>query len=1124
MAPLREKPKRTFIFNSGYMFTENFLPVITIAGSLGNVFFYFYLKYVAGYHENLSLRLLAISLFISFWIILKNNMNGFAKKMYYEVSLCIALPFMFTYFHLINPENVFWNMATVLCGFTYGMLSKIYVIPLGCISGWSLAISIFQSLNPDSSTNMWTDTDSLVLMIFSAIVANVIVLALENTYLRMIELKTEQAELKETEKHYARLLETERCLRESEEQFRLLIENASEGIFVIQDGVIAYGNPKALAITGYSLKESQAMSYLSFLPEYEHDTAISRHFKTLYTDGRNEKHTFKIKTKQGALRWVEIDSVKGSWNHKPASINFMEDVTERKNAEDELNRHRHHLEELVKDRTHELEMAYQELVSAKNKAEEATRSKSEFLANMSHEIRTPMNAIIGVSDLIRSTPLSIKQREYMNIIRSSSRALLSLINDILDFSKIEAGKLEFEEIPFILNEVIDEVSDMFRDKVQEKELEFIIDIKPDVPQRLVSDPLRLKQILANLTSNALKFTGTGEIVITVTCENKTEADALLTFSVRDTGSGISQKWLSPEGLEMLFEAFSQADSSSSRKYGGSGLGLSITKRIVEMMHGNIHVTSELGKGSTFSVTIRFKYLTGEISLRSMTPNALKEIRVLIADDNPATLSVLKRFVESFGFYPDIALSAQEAIQKYEQSVESGDPFNLIIMDIKMPDMDGISAAEKLRHTLEFSPPPVIFISASDYGRYIHRFGKDSIDNFLTKPIKQSVLFDTIMNAFGYMPEKMGQNIAYTAQSNDLSGSRILLVEDNPVNQMVATEILSAADIIIHKAGNGFEAIEILREIEFDAVLMDIQMPGMDGIEATGLIRNELGLKHLPIIAMTANAMTGDREKCISAGMNDYISKPIEGRQIFSVLSRWVSHEDTPISAVASEILIRNSKAVESCDTSEIDLPATLPGIDITSGLVRINGNKTLYLSLLGEFRKEHGGAAEKIRKALSNDNPEYAASMLHSIKGASGNIGAHKLFHSSKALEAGLNTSRRPADSLIAQFESDLLEVLDSAQSVQHLTQDEHRHSSLSNLPFEALGITELSFMLSKLKKLLEKNSFAAETYLHSIMKHLDSESRVKARRLANHVNSLEYAHAKIELKSFADTLNIPLD
>jgi polar amino acid transport system substrate-binding protein len=350
------------------------------------------------------------------------------------------------------------------------------------------------------------------------------------------------------------------------------------------------------------------------------------------------------------------------------------------------------------------------------------------------------------------------------------------------------------------------------------------------------------------------------------------------------------------------------------------------------------------------------------------------------------------------------------------------------------------------------------------------------------------------------------------------------VEDNPVNKIVATEILSSADITIHKAGNGFEAIEILKEMEFDAVLMDIQMPGMDGIEATGIIRNDLNQNQLPIIAMTANAMTGDREKCISAGMNDYISKPIESKQIFSVLARWINTEKSSISKISSEISVHQPHLSESSTRVELDMPDSLPGIDITSGLLRVNGNKQLYISLLKEFHMEHFETIEKIKKALSHDNPEYAGALIHAVKGSSGNNGANKAYHSAKALEVGIHLDRRPSENLLKKFEADLSEVLESTVLIQDIVSETFHPETRQISTGEALNITELAFMLSKLKKMLEKNSFAAETYLHSILKHLDPEARTKAKRLANHVNCLEYAHAKVELLSFAETMNIPMD
>lgn len=1122
MISSRARSITRMIFKPSYTFTESFLPAIVAAGCAGNVLFFLYL-HLTGYRESPVLRTIAFSIFASYLVVLKDGISGTTRKMYYEVSLCLVLPFLFNYLHFLNTDRPFWGMSMALCGFIYGFLSKFYILPVGNFAGWFLAMTVFHYVHPDQNLVFWTYHENLALCFFASIVANILVLALENSYIRMAELKIEQTRLRETEENYIKLIETEKSLRESEEKFRLLIENASEGILVIQDERVQYANPRSIEISGYTMEELYLKPFLQFLPADQHSAAMVRHTRTLTSSSRNSKQVFKLLTKKKEIRWIEVDSVKGSWNQRPASISFVDDITERIESEQELKRYRHRLEELVRERTRELEKAYQELVVAKDRAEAATRSKSEFLANMSHEIRTPMNAIVGICDLIRNTALTVKQREYMNIIRSSSRALLSLINDILDFSKIEAGKLEFEEIPFVLNEVLDEVSDMFRDKIQEKDLEFIIDIAGDVPQRLVSDPLRLKQVLVNLTSNAIKFTSKGEICISVACESRTDDHVVLQFNVRDTGSGIPAHLLNQEGLEKLFESFFQADSSSSRKHGGSGLGLSITRNIVDMMNGTIHVTSEINKGSTFSVKAQFRYLTGEVSLRSMIPNALKSIRVLIVDDNPATLSVIRRFVDSFGFQADLAMSAEEAFLKYERSTTDNEPFHLIIMDIKMPDMDGITAAEKLKQKNSQPPPPIIFISASDYRDYVHRFGRENIENFLTKPIKQSVLFDTIMNAFGYRAEKMGQNIIYSAQAQNLSGTRILLVEDNPINQMVATEILTSADMVIHKAGNGHEAIEILKEIEFDAVLMDIQMPGMDGIEATGVIRNELHLNRLPIIAMTANAMSGDREKCISAGMNDYISKPIESRQIFSVLSRWITLDHPPETVISTDITQDLTQRKTNVSLSfHIELPATLPGLEIQSGLNRINGNRYLYYSLLKEFKTENADTLTRIRKALSHGNMEYASTLIHTIKGVAGNIGATRVFQSAKALEGALQTGA-PPENLLMQLGNDLAEVLESASFVETVIASVGQDKTENLTPSTPLDDSELCFMITTLKKMLENNSFEAESQLQTLLNHLAPDLRQRAELLAHHISNLEFNHARHELVALADSMNLDI-
>ncbi|GAB6097817.1 hypothetical protein JCM14469_40710 [Desulfatiferula olefinivorans] len=1111
-------------FLSDYFFTEKFLPYIVAIGATGHLFFYLFLKYISGYQESIVVRALALAAFASFGFVLRYRLSHPLNKIWYETGLCLALPFTMTYVALLNPSNLFWSVAILFTGFTYGLLGKMYIIPIGTLVGEAAACLLFAHTRPDEPIWLLSHIDLPVIAFFSSMVAGAVVMALEQAYRQLVVLRTEKDRLEETEENYIKLVETERRLRESEEQYRLLIENASQGIFVIQDERVCYGNPKAQEITGYLGDSYLERPFLDFIHPDEHDIARVRHLKTLNDETPPGKALFRLLTPDNLLRWVEIDSVRAVWQNRPASIHFMEDVTSKKQAEDELDQHRNQLETLVRERTLELEAAYRELVTAKEKAEQATRAKSRFLANMSHEIRTPMNAIIGVSDLIRNTRLSIKQREYMNIIRSSSRALLALINDILDFSKIEAGKLEFEEVPFVLGEIIDDVSDMFRDKIQEKAIEFIIDIAPDVPQRLVSDPLRLKQVLANFTSNALKFTDKGEICIAVTLESKTEDTVTLRFSVRDTGTGIAPEWLGPQGLDSLFEAFSQIDASATRKHGGSGLGLSITRKIVELMNGTIHVDSEVGKGSTFSVTAAFKYQRGEVSLRSMMPRDLQDIRVLIGDDNPSTLKVLKRYVESFGFKPDTARTSREVIDRYTRSIDEEDPYRLVIMDINMPDTDGFSAVDTIRSTHPRTTPAVIFISASDQGTYGLKPDHAAPHNFLAKPIKQSVLFDTIMNTFGYYPEKTGHRVTYQAHTRNLAGTTVLLAEDNVINQMVATEILSEADIRIHKAGNGLEAVEILRDQAFDAVLMDIQMPMMDGIEATGIIRNELNLKTLPIIAMTANAMTGDRERCIAAGMNDYISKPIESRQLYAVLSRWISRNASTGTRFSGEIPLTRPSEAHSLSTDDIVFPPSLPGLDIETGLNRVNGNKPLYLDLLREFHQENQDMIERLRHALSHDNAAYAAQLLHSLKGTAGNIGATEVFQSIKALESSLHTDRHIPEALMNAFDSSLNQALNSTRDI--LSQPRAAAPAPRSRGTKAepdLTPSDLSHMLRRLNDLLEKNSFSAETYLRSIIAHLEPQAPQIVKRLSDHINRLEYIHAKTELAALAGAMGLSL-
>ncbi|XXJ20544.1 response regulator [Desulfovibrio caledoniensis] len=736
-----------------------------------------------------------------------------------------------------------------------------------------------------------------------------------------------------------------------------------------------------------------------------------------------------------------------------------------------------------------------DLDAARRAAVEANHAKSDFLARMSHEIRTPMNAVIGLTHLALKTELTDKQADYLTKISLSANSLLGIINDILDFSKIEAGRLTVDETDFLLDDVLNNIINMLGLIAEQKGIEFLLLVRSTVPNRLRGDALRLGQVLLNLTNNAVKFTDKGEVILRADLLEQDGEKAVIRFSIRDTGMGIS-----PEHLDRLFQPFSQADDSITRQFGGTGLGLSISKKLVELMGGEMSVTSEQGKGSEFSFIIPLKLQPDHGDDTFTYPTELKGLHVLVVDDSRMSRMVMCKVLESFTFKVDEASCAAEALALLEKMDET-DPFRLVITDWNMPDTDGIQLAMRIRQSRAIGhKPKIIMVTAYGQESIRHQADEVGMDGYMLKPFNRSILFDTIMDALNENKEhrpRVSPRMDPSGVPPNLPGAHILLAEDNEINQQVAREILESADIRVSIANNGQEALNMALSRDYDAVLMDIQMPVMDGFRAVRGIRGG-GRESLPIIAMTAHALVGDREKSLEAGMNDHVTKPIDPEELMRTLSHWLPDrkDDAPPAP---------DKSAASDDGPEA-MP-DLPGVDTARGLSRLRGNATLYRKLLRDFAQDSGILIDKLAADAAAEQFDACRGVAHNLKGVAGNIGAERLHEALARLEQALlggqgdlhvrledavREARRVTNGIRAAYPPEAEPVLSDA--------DRNR--------LESSGVRAMLPELKTLLGLLEHHDIDAQKLFLSLREELERHAPSQARDLARRIDQFDFTSA----------------
>ena len=897
----------------------------------------------------------------------------------------------------------------------------------------------------------------------------------------------------------------EEALRESEEKYRLVVENANEAICVAQEGKIRFFNPKLAEFLGYAEGELTSRPFIDFIHPDDRQMVMDHHLKRIRGEMVPPVYSFRTMDKDGNIKWMEISAVMISWSGRPATLNFLNDVTDRKRAEEALRESEKRYRELADslpqtvfemnirgDLTFANGVAFDtfgyshdefnqglnilqmvppdergraqediqralngdksgfeytaqtkngrtfpilvhtnpilrdgqpvglrgivvditerkrvevELQEAKEAAEAANLAKSQFLANMSHEIRTPMNGILGMTSLLLGTPLTPEQLEYAETVRGSADSLLTIINDILDYSKIEAGKLDFETLDFDLRTTVEDTVDILKIWAHEKGLGLACLIEHEVPSLLVGDPGRLRQVLINLANNAVKFTEKGEVVIRISLDEETDTQVTLRFIVRDTGIGIPQ-----DRMDRLFRSFSQVDASTTRKYGGTGLGLAISKNIVERMGGRIGVQSKEGRGSTFWFIVGFAKQSAGRKRGTEVFEDIRGRRILIVDDHPTNRLVLREELHSWGCRYDEAAGGQEALDKLREAVQGKDPFLVAIIDMEMPVMDGAALGRRIKEDPDLGKTILVLLASQGRRGDARRMEQIGFAAYLTKPVKSAQLRDCLALALGTKSPVPGTRSLPILTRHSVAEAkkqkiRILLAEDNKTNQKVALRILEKIGYRADAVANGQEVLATLARVPYDLILMDVQMPEMDGLKTTGAIRRKETETdgHIPIIAMTAHAMKGDRERCLEAGMDDYISKPVQPQDLVETIGRWLGERST--------VEAQAPFAGESDDKEVFDQRELLD---------RLGGDEEIFREIVATFLEDAPLQVEKLKQALREGDAAWVERQAHSLKGSAMNMAGRALQTVALEMEfAGKEGNLGRASSLVEKLDQE---------------------------------------------------------------------------------------------------------